>query len=403
MSKNIVIIGGGIAAISAIKAIRETDSESEIFLFSNEKVYPYIRIRLSKGIVENLDENKILIQKREWYEQNKVNISLDKKVTALDENSKEVVLEDGSKIKYDKLLIATGSSNRVPPIEGINKKNIFSLRTFDDAVKMRSKIEESKKVVIIGGGVLGLEMALMLHEDGKKVVVLEVLPRLMPNQLDDNASAILKEKVEAHGIDVITSSVIKEITGDEKVQGVLLEDREEIKCDMVIFSTGIMPNIDILKGSNIQCNRGVLVNNKMETNVADIYAAGDVAELNSQIPGLWNIATSQGQVAGYNIVGKEAIYQNITPVTSLNGLDIALFSVGIVDESKSSMALVDENKITKEYKKIFIKDSFIVGAIVIGDIKKSPLLKGAIEKRISLEDVDFSAITVDELFLKLKK
>lgn len=403
MSKRIVIIGGGIAAISAIKAIRETDLEAEIFLYSNETVYPYIRIRLSKGMVENLDENKILIQKREWYEQNKVNIFVDKKVASVNENFKEIQLEDGSKINYDKLLIATGSSNRVPPIVGINKQAVFSLRTFDDAVKMRSKLSESEKVVIIGGGVLGLEMALMLHEDGKKIVVLEVLPRLMPNQLDDTASAILKEKVEAHGIEVITSSVIKEITGDEKVQGVLIEGKEEIKCDMVIYSTGIMPNIDIFKGGNVQSNRGILVNNRMETNLEDIYAAGDVAELNNQILGLWNIATSQGQVAGYNIVGKEAVYDNITPVTALNALDISLFSVGRIDSEKASMVLVDEDKVTKQYKKIFIQDNFIVGAIVVGDIKKSPLLKGAIEKKTSLEDVDFSTITVDELFLKLKK
>ena len=398
MTKRIVIVGNGIAGITAIKAIREIDLESEVYLIGDEEFYPYNRIRLSKGIFSQLEENSILLQKKEWYEQNKINILVNTKVVNVNTDSHEVLLHNGIKIKYDKLLLANGASNRIPPIKGIGKKGVYTLRNLNNALDIKNTLNESREIIVIGGGIQGLETAFILHQHGKKVIVVELLSRLMPYQLDDKASDMLKNIIQSYGIQILTNKAVKEILGDDKVEGVLIDEKVELKCDMVIYSTGIKANIDLIGDTNIKAARGILVNNKMESNIKNIYAAGDIAEFNNQVAGLWNIAIAQGRVAGYNIIGRETVYEKITPVTTLNAFGISLFSMGCIDETKSTNILVEEDINLNVYKKIFIKNNNIVGAIVIGDTKKSPILKSAIEKEIKLDEVDLSNISVDELY-----
>jgi len=402
MTKRIVIVGNGIAAITAIKSIREIDSDSEVYLIGKEKFYPYNRIRLSKGIFDELEENNILLKKKEWYEENKVKIFINTKVVDINTDKHELLLGDNSKVKYDKLLLATGSRNNVPPIEGIGKDNVFTLRSLSDALNIKDSLKESKRVIVIGGGIQGLEMAWILHQHGIKVTIIELQSRLMPRQLDARASEILKGIIEDYGIEILTETGVKSITGNGKVEGILTDDKLELKCDMVVYSTGIKPNKEIVSGTIIETTRGIVVNDKMETSVNNIYAAGDVAQFDNQIIGLWNIAIEQGKVAGYNIVGKEIEYAKITPVTTLNAFEISLFSMGCTNESESTKVLINEDTDSKIYKKIFLKNNNIIGAVVIGDKKRSPLLKTAIEKKVTLDNVDLSSIDVDELFDKLK-
>lgn len=403
MTKRIVIIGDGIAGITAIKAIREIDLDSEVCLIGEEEFYPYNRIRLSKGIFNQLEGNNILLQRKEWYEQNKIKILVNTKVVNINIDCHEVLLYDGSKIKYDKLLLANGASNKIPPIDGIGKKGVYTLRNLNDALDIKNRLNESKEIIIVGGGIQGLETAWILHQHSKKVIVVELLSRLMPYQLDDKASDMLKNIIQSHGIQVLTSTTVNEILGDDKVEGIIIDEKIELKCDMVIYSTGIKTNIDLIGNTSVQTARGILVNDKMETSIKNIYAAGDIAEFNNQVAGLWNIAIAQGRVAGYNITGREIVYENITPVTTLNAFGISLFSMGCIDETKSTEIITDEDINLKEYKKIFINNNNIVGAIVIGDTRKSPILKSAIEKEIKLDEVDLSNISVDELLDKLKR
>lgn len=402
MNKRIVIIGSGIAGVTAAKAIREVDSESEVFLIGEEKYYPYNRIRLSKGMFSQLEENSILLQKKEWYEQNNIKILVNTKVISVSTNCQEVLLYNGTKIKYDRLLFANGARNRMPQINGITKNGVFTLRTLNDALEIKGELEESKKIVVIGGGIQGLEMAWILHQHGKKVVICELLSRLMPSQLDEDASYMLKDIIRSYGIQVLTNTAVKEILGDNKVEGILIDGNVELECDAVIYSTGIKPNIELLEKDSVSATGGILVNNKMETNIKNVYAAGDIAKYNNAFSGLWNIAIAQGRVAGYNIAGREAVYENITPVTTFNAFGISLFSMGCIDETKPINILVEKNVDLKEYKKIFIKNNKIVGTIVIGDTKKSPLLKSSIEKEINVDKVDLSTISINELFEKLK-
>lgn len=402
LSKNVVIIGGGIAAINAVKAIRELDSETNIHIFQNEKIHPYYRIRLTKGLFDNLEEDKILLQKKEWYESNNVKLHLNKEVAAVDTVNSKVTINDGSSLGYDKLLLANGSYNFTPPIEGINKENVYTIRKFDDIQDIKANIEDKKTVLNIGGGIQGLEAAWAFSQQGKEVVIAEVQERLMPRQLDKKASEILQKAIEGFNIKVLLNTQIDKIAGENKVKGVVTKEGNLIDCDMVLYSVGIRPNKMLVENTAIETNLGVVVNDRMQTNIENVYAAGDVAELNGRIGGLWNMAADQGKIAGYNIAGKEAGYSGSVPVTTINAFNISLFSMGQIDENSCTQTLTEEGSDGLSYKRIFLQGNKIAGAIVIGDAKYSPLLKGAIEKEKVLANLDLSNTSVNDLLLALK-
>ncbi len=401
LNDRIIIIGGGIAGISAIKAIRETDSTTEIHMISNERFYPYNRLRLTKGLFGNLSSEDILLQKKEWYEINKVNLHIDKEVTWIDVKEHEVILNDGDKLNFSKLLLTSGAHNFTPPIEGIEKENVYTIRHLEDAWAVKEVVGAKKKPLIIGGGIQGLETAWELNQHGEEVAIAEIQSRLMPMQLDIRASQILRNIIEGYNIKVYLEMQVYKILGGNEVTGVSGENGLQISCDMVVYNAGIRSNINFLKDTPIQYNKGVIVNNKMETSVEDIYAAGDVVEFGGRTFGLWNIAIEQGKSAGYNMIGRDKIYKNIVPITTLNAFGISLFSMGNVDEDKCHYSLIEECEDDKSYKRIFIHDNKIVGAIVIGDTKKSPILKSAIENQTLIDKFDLYKVFVkDEMIIR---
>lgn len=203
MNNNIVIIGGGAAAISAVKTIREIDSKINIHVFQNEKIYPYYRMRLTKSLFDNLEPDRILLQKKEWYELNNVNLHLGTEVTAIDTDNYKVILDDGSSFNYNKLLLANGSENFIPSISGIDKQNVYTIRKFDNIQAIKTGIEDKKAILNIGGGVQGLEAAWALVKENKEVIIVKVQERLMPRQLDERASQILLKAIESFNIKVL--------------------------------------------------------------------------------------------------------------------------------------------------------------------------------------------------------
>lgn len=403
MSNKIIIIGGGVAAVNAIKAIREIDSEAEINVFQNEKIYPYYRIKLTKNLFDNLVEDKIAIQKKEWYGLNNINLQLGVEVIDINTDIQEISLDNGMSFSYDKLLIANGASNFTPPIEGIEKENVYTIRKLSDIQDIKANIEDKKAVLIIGGGIQGLETAWVLHQHGKEVIIVEALERLMPRQIDNRASEILRKAVEGFNIKLLLNTQIKEITGLDAVEGVATKNGDTIKSDMIIYSVGIRPNKKLLENTSVETNLGIIVNNKMQTNVKNVYAAGDAAELYGKLGGLWGTAIEQGKIAGYNIAGRESVYTGSVPVTMMNAFNISLFSAGDIDENRCDLTLTDDNSEGLTYKRLFIKDNKIVGGILIGDNKQSSLLKSMIENKSDISNINLSGISVDELIMKFKK
>lgn len=402
MTESIVIVGNGIAAISAIKSIREIDKKSKIHLIGEEKFYPYNRVRLSKGLLSGLEENKILLQKKEWYDKNEVILYLNNKVVSIDTSKKAVKLSDGNLIDYTKLLLANGSHNITPLISGINKHGVYTLKTLEDAWAIMDRLKDAQVVLVIGGGIQGLETSWIVAQAGKKVILSHRSQRFMRAQLDEKASKILEKAVSASNVQILFNTQISEIKGNGKVEAFMTTDGKSYECDTIIYSVGTRPNIDILADTPIKTNNGIIVNEKMETNVEGIYAAGDVAEYDNQIYGLWNIAIGQGKVAGYNIVGRDSTYEHIIPVTTLNAFNLSLFSMGTVDESKATDIVVEDRSEEGIYNKVLINNDKIMGAIVVGNIKLSPALKSVIEKETSLKGMDFKSTSFDELIQALK-
>ncbi len=404
MGKQIIVVGAGIAAINGIKAIREFDREVAIDLFSAEPVAPYNRMRLSKGLFATLDEVPNLLQKKDWYDQNQVTLHLGEAVATINEREQTVTLRSGRKYGYDQLLLANGARNRAPAIEGLVNEKVATLRNSADAYTIQQRLAKThtNTILNIGGGIQGLETAWILTQQQKKVIIAELQPRLMPLQLDEQASRIVKAVVEAAGVEVLTGTQIVRI--DDAADGfyAVTQTGKRIGCDLLLYATGIKSNTEIVRETAIRVNQGIVVNERMQTSVANVYAAGDVAEYQGRVYGLWNIAVEQGKTAGHNIVNQPATYHTIVPVTTLNGYGISLFSMGNIDETSASLAIVDEDQERRVYRRIFVRDHRIVGAIMIGDTTKSPVLKTAIEQQLPLENIPWSEITVAELMEYLK-
>lgn len=402
MIEKIVVVGNGIAGITAIKSIREINQKSEIHVIGEEKFYPYNRIRLSKGLFSALEEDKILLQKKEWYETNNVNLYPNIKVKSIDVDKKTVKLSDGNTLGYTKLLLANGASNIIPSVPGSNLKGVYTLRTLQDAWDVIEHLKEADVVANIGAGIQGLETAWILSQMGKKAILVGRSPVLMSKQLDKKSSFILERAVRACGVEVLLNTKVSEILGDDKVQGIKTTTGESYKCDMVTYSVGIKPNTEILEGTSIEVNKGIIVDEKMQTNIEDVYAAGDIVEYNSHVHGLWNISIGHGKTAGYNIAGKNSVYEDLIPITTLNAFNLSLFSMGEINDNKATDIVLEDRSDENIYNKVLISNKKVIGAIVIGQLKYSPILKTAIEKEMDLSGIDFSKVSFDELIQIIK-
>lgn len=385
-----IIIGNGVAGTTAAINIRKIDHEGEITMLSDEAYPFYSRIRLMEYISGDADESGLVIYKDAWYEKNNIKLLLNTPVSKIDKNKKEALTHSGHILKYDTLLIAAGGLSFVPPIPGSDKKGVFTLRTLKDAIEIKKYAEHSKRVVLIGGGVLGLEVGNSLRKTGHSIFVVEFFPRLLPRQMDKEGAEILKTQMEKMGFAFFLGAKTREITGDEKVKSIILDDGTIIDCDMVIISAGVKPNTELADKLGIKCNKGIPVNDRLETEIKDIYAAGDTAEHKGICYGIWPAAEEQGKIAGINMAGGSAIYTGTLPSNILKIAGINLISAGNIDPDKNFEAIVQKNSESFIYKKLVIKDNCIAGCILYGNIDIWKKIKKAMD-----EKKDISSIKTD--------
>lgn len=402
MEKNFVIIGSGVAAVNAAKTIREYDKGSNIFIFGEEPSLPYKRIKLSKDLYSDLHSEKVLIKKKKWYQDNHISVFINTKVVKINTDEQFIVTSNEAVFSYHKLLICTGANNRRLEINGINKKNIFTIRDMKEADELKGHLEDKESVVTIGGGVQGLETAWSILKAGKKVSIVEVAPLLMRRQLDTKSSLLLKRRIEKEGVKVYLNTSIDSILGKESVTGIKMNDNSQINCDSIVYSIGVTPNTKLVHDTAIKLNRGIVVDEEMRTNIDSVYAAGDVAEVNNEIEGLWGTALEQGRVAGSNMVSKTAIYKKEIPTTIFNAFNVSLFSIGVVNEEQCDTTIVEEDG-KEKYTRLFIKDNKIVGVISLEGVAASISYKSAIEKHVSLEGIDLLNTSISEIMNKLKE
>ncbi|MDF2673200.1 MAG: FAD-dependent pyridine nucleotide-disulfide oxidoreductase [Clostridiales bacterium] len=377
--EKVTIIGGGIAGLTAAETIRKSNSEVKISIITDEEYYPYSRIKLSKYINSYINFEDLYIHKQSWYEDMNINIITSRSVEKINSSSKEVTLDNGDVLSYNRLIIASGGYNFIPPFPNVNLKGVFSVRNIHDIKQIQGHIKENqvKKVGIIGGGLLGIEAAWGLKSSGDfNISIIETAPRLLPRQLDEEGSLILEKLINDNGITVYKGDGVKEISGEGLVSGIELNSGTMVEAELVIVSTGIRSNLSLAKDIDIPVNRGIVVDKYMKTNNEDIFAAGDCAEYNGMVYGIWPVATEQGKIAGLNAIGIREGYKEIVPSNMLQVMGINVFSTG--DISEGSSVIKYDNGL---YTKLFIKDNSICGAILIGDTKKGFALKKAIEEK----------------------
>lgn len=384
METKYLIIGNGIAGLSAAKEIRVNDPDGRIIMVTSEPYLTYYRVKLTEILSQEINESSLLVNKENWYEDNKIEVLLNKTVKKIDTDNNYVILFDDSIINYNKLLIATGSHPFIPPIKGRDKNGVFALRTIKDVEEVQFYCIQCETFSVIGGGLLGLEAAWSLKKLGKKVNVLEYSSYLLNRQLDEELGSKLKNKLVKEGIKVYTGSRIMEIEGVANVTGIIVNDGEVIKTDGVLISSGVRPNLSIIADSPILYDKGIIVDKHLKTNMDNVYAAGDVVEINGMVAGLWTTSNEQGRIAGANMSGKDLEYSYPKLFSTLRIGDIQVFSAGNITDYDQVYEYKDDEK--EVHHKIFVKARNIVGAILFGDLKEMNVLRNAVFKHTTIDD-----------------
>ncbi len=366
--KHIIIAGGGVAAFESAVSARKCDPDCRITLYSKEQVLPYRRPALS-ALVSNDDtpSGTFFIRDAEFYSQSGIEVKLGVPVKRIDPDHHTIQLADGSFDNYDSLIIATGSAARRIPVPGADGNNVFVLREYGDLLKLRMILDgKTPHVAVIGGGVLGLELADSLLKRSCRVTVIEGADRLLVRNLDaDGSNYAEKVMKQTANLEFLAGKVIKGIDS----QAVILEDGR-VECDFVVFSVGNTPVIPDCE--KLRISRGIEVDSHMRTNLPDIFAAGDVALFGGVPCGLYTTASKMGQIAGCCAAGGDAEFVIQSNPVRLNALGLKLFSVGVIDETLKNERQMDENSYCSTF---YNQDGKMVGAVLIGDVSKAVQLQ----------------------------
>jgi len=407
---NIVIIGNGVAGNSALSAIREINQQVKITMISRENVSFYSPCIFHKYLSGEKKRDELFLKSLDEYSREKVNLILGKEVINLDPECKEIILMDNESIHFDKLILATGGDPVLPPIKGLNKKNVFTFKTLEDADNLF--FHRAKKAVIVGSGPIGVEAAIALKKRGSEVYIIEILDRIMPRLFDGRASTILKNILEKHGIKVLTREKVLEIFGRDQAESVITDQRE-ISCDTVIMATGVRPNVELARKAGLQVGKfgGIKVDEYMQTSVKDIYACGDCVESKDIVTGeetlslLWHNAKRQGKVAGYNSVGLRKRYIGSFNAVVIDIFDMCAVSLGkaVIDTQGESNYDVIEKTNDSNYYKLVIKEGRVVGAQFLlknGNIGSPGLLFSLITRKDKIECIKKEMYNKKLLFIR---
>ncbi|PLV57345.1 NAD(P)/FAD-dependent oxidoreductase [Thermotoga sp. SG1] len=387
-----VVVGSGPAGLNAIEAIRELDKDGEILLITTEKYVGYSRPLITYLLGRKVTEEKMYYRTEDYLKEMGVLLKPATRVEKVIPKEKIIVTSQGERIAYDKLLLAVGGKPFVPKIEGLEgKKGVFTFTTWEDEEEVERYIKESnvKEAVVLGGGLIGLKTTEALMELGVKVTIVELADRILSVTFDKKASEIITNALKREGCDVITNDTVVAVRGENTVSSVVLRSGKEIPTKLLIVAIGVRPNVDFLKDSGIEINRGIVVNEKMETSEKDIYAAGDCAEFYDLIDGqrktiaIWPVAVAQGRVAGYNMAGGNVRYPGGIPMNSVELAGIPTISVGHTNVEGDEYEILTYEE-GNTYKKMVIKDNKLIGAVLVNDIDRAGIYTGLILQKLDV-------------------
>lgn len=337
-----------------------------VTILGDEAYEPYNRVRLTPLLCGDVQFGEITLDAA-TDDGDKLDIRVGARVVAIDQSQRRVVTAAGDAWTYDKLIIATGSRAFIPQIPGSDLAGVYTFRTADDASALVARSFSARHVTIVGGGLLGLEAARGLRQRGSQVTVIEHENRLMPRQLDLAGAALLKDKIEDLGVDVRTSSRVSAIVGTSKVEIVRLADGSEIKADTVVICAGVRANVDLAQTADLGFDRGILVNENMQTRDPDIYAVGECAQFGVEVVGLVGPGFAQAEAAAAAIAGTPEAYKPSKPATKLKVIGADVFSVGDVEQLEVRRHVQSYDWSAEgAYRRVFLERGKLVGAIAVG-------------------------------------
>lgn len=379
-----VIIGAGVAGIEAAKTVRNLDAAGEIVMISAD-THVHSRCMLHKFIAGERSENGLDFTERDFFGKYRVEWKKGLRVTKLAPERKEVLLEDGQTVSYDRLLLANGADSFIPPVGELRKAaNVYGLRNLPDAQAIVKEAETAENVLVIGSGLVGLDAAYGLIEKGKNITVVEMADRILPVQLDAHAAMAYQERFEKAGVRFVLERKASQAVcePDGRIRKVILDNGEAIPCDLIIVAAGVRSSLACLEGSGIACERGVTVDSSMRTSQKNIYAAGDITALS----GIWPNAADQGRVAGKNMCGHPAEYTDTYAAkNTINFFGLVTLCVGRIREEEGDQVCVREDR--RQYKRIILKDGKVEGILFQGNIAHAGIWQYLIKNKIDVSKI----------------
>ena len=390
-----VVLGASAAGISGVTELRKIDKDAEIVLISKDENI-YSRCILHHYMEGIRDLKKLEFVEDGFIEKNNINWIKGMAATKVDAKEKTVTLEDGSKVSFDKLLIATGANTFFPPIPHLQSaKNSVGFRNFDDCEKIMEMAKTSENIVVMGAGLVGIDVITGLLHTGKKVALVEMQDRMLSIQLDKKAASTYEAAYEAKGVKQYYKTGVKELVVDENeiIKEIVLTDGQTIPCDLLICAAGVRANVKFLEGSDIEVDKfGLVIDSFGKTNCVDIYGAGDVTGRNP----IWPTAVKEGIIAANNMTGNNAEMTDFfASKSTMNFLNIPTMSLGIntIPDDSYSETIDLDNK--GNYKKVIHKDGKIYGAIIQGDLSYTGVLTQLISKKIDISKIQKPLFNID--------
>ncbi|MCX7716435.1 MAG: FAD-dependent oxidoreductase [Endomicrobia bacterium] len=408
-----VIIGYSVAAVNAIKAIRTLDNGTDIYVVSNEEKL-YSRPLISYYLAGKLSEDQLSFVEEDFEKQYNVKVFCSTEAEYIDTKRKQVRLDNKNLLSYDKLLITVGGKPIIPNIKGLNGKieGIFTFTKLKDAKNLLYYIKKNKikQAVILGGGLIGMKAAEGLLANNIKLKIIDITDRLLSTTFDKTASSYIENKLIEFGSEFIPENTIEAISvRNKKLYSVQLRNGKKINTQLLIIAVGVRPNLDLIKDTKIKFNKGVLVNEFLQTNFEDIYSAGDVVETKNFITGehsvlaIWPAASVQGRIAGLNMVKKVISYDGMYSMNAVDILGIPSISFGVTNVDEKDGFEILSKKEKNSYKKIVLKENKVVGIILVGNIDRAGLYGILIKEKIDVSKFKNELLKDDFGFLVLPK
>ena len=387
-----IVIGQGIAGSTAATMLRKQDPHTPVAVITNELHYVYSRIDLPDIIAGKYEPAASVLRTAEDFAKAGIECLMGETAVALLRDEKAVLLSSGRRFQYDKLLLATGSLPVVPPVPGAGAPGVYSLWTLQQAGEIFAATGKARSAVVVGAGLIGLKTALALKKRGLNVTVIEKLPRLLPRQLDDEASDMLAESVREEGVEILVGMGVDAISVDSgAVSGVNAGGRV-FPADLVVMAIGVKPNIGLAVAAGIETGRGITVDEFQRTSDPDVYAAGDAAETldpltgDRTIPASWPVAVAQGRIAASSMAGGRATCDGMVAMNAVEIGGMPLVSIGDIEGRTGDEVLVERRN--GAYRKVVIRDGKIRGVLFLGEIRQAGVIGSLISRRVEIAEVE---------------